>query len=329
MLHRKFSLGLAGFSVLSIICLLALNSQSITRARSVIAPTLTVETMTSAPVEIIDISFKGSSIKDRMRSSLKQSVVEHQEITLENGDDWINNLQVDVRNISDKEIRSVSIEMIAEHPSLEHPSLVRFISAEKQSVLKPYMLSSMKADEGSFTYMNNLLKSQNSQAVYTKALLRIGRVFFTDNTMWYLGQYMIPDPNSSDRWIVAPQTEQKKIGLRYDHADPVISQKAVFNLSPNTSFTSKNASMFQTTRCGNPSFSQRKTCFFSTNRCGESACFSFDDFLSGAGLYDLRQVSDQCTDQSVRCSFGSRCPNGIGVLSQVAVFNSLCGITIK
>jgi hypothetical protein len=61
--------------------------------------------------------------------------------------------------------------------------------------------------------MNNLLKSRNSQAVYSKALLRIGRVFYR-NTMWYLGQYMIPDPSVPDRWIAAPQPEQKKIGLR-------------------------------------------------------------------------------------------------------------------
>jgi hypothetical protein len=76
------------------------------------------------------------------------------------------------------------------------------------------MRSSMKVSENTFNYLTNLLKSRNSQAVYTKAFLRLGKVYFTDNTAWYIGKYLIPDPSVPGRWIPAPQQKQEKIGLR-------------------------------------------------------------------------------------------------------------------
>jgi hypothetical protein len=152
------------------------------------------------PIEITDVRIKGQSIK--FSPVLTDNV------------DWLQGLTVQVKNISGKPISYISIELWVHPPeSGNRPTVTTIasgqvplssaeISQPAKVLVAPNASTEITLNDSAYTVYKNELHA-------SKVQVRVGMVFFTDNTAWKEGVLLRRDKTKPNRWNVIKDSERR------------------------------------------------------------------------------------------------------------------------
>lgn len=152
------------------------------------------------PIKIVNLKTKGKPIE------LGKNFVEE--------DDWLKGLTVTVKNVSDKVIARIEIDLAFPRPgggTKEKPNYVVSMiygldpaeaSAEALKLVQPGASVDVKLLEVNLPFIKTDLKGLGYPEKITQAQLRVEYVTFIDGTMWAGdGDVLYPDPNNPKRKI--------------------------------------------------------------------------------------------------------------------------------
>jgi hypothetical protein len=172
-----------------------------------------IEKHANAPVEFDDISLSGKSLKGRLKTMKKNSRAELQEMKINAADNWIKDIHISIRNVSDKPITAVSLEWWITHPALDMPLVVK-MSRNLRATGRPMAMNEMtliESRENGYQWATAKIKDKDSAGSITTATLKIGQVAFEDGTRWARGALYRQNPADPKHWIKIKTTEPGKI----------------------------------------------------------------------------------------------------------------------
>ncbi len=152
---------------------------------------LTLKTYPFAPVEILELRINDSSI--RFNEKLSED------------NDWLKDLRVQVKNISDKAISYISIELRNEPPeSGDKPRITAFsigslpvsrnqLVQQAETLVSPEAFIDIPLPQKQYEIYKDYLQVSSLE-------VSIGQVFFTDDTLWTRGVLYTRDPKNSNKW---------------------------------------------------------------------------------------------------------------------------------
>lgn len=129
-------------------------------------------------------------------------------------DDWLNGLTISLRNTSNKPIRFASIQLQFPRSDGSKGSLAvddvfygnrALLSQPPHSDMKSEMLISGKSVDvqvsaNDFDRISRLLALTGYKGSIEEVAIRIGRIIFADDTMWYAGSSLQRDSSSPGTW---------------------------------------------------------------------------------------------------------------------------------
>jgi hypothetical protein len=152
------------------------------------------------PIEITEVRVKGQAVE--LNTPLTDDT------------DWLQGLTFRVKNISGKPISHISIELHVNPPESGYLPKVTHISAgsspySPKGTLEP--AKTLVAPDG-FTeimFKENAYDGYKYELQASKVHVRVGMVFFTDDTAWKEGVLLRRDLNNPNRWLVIKESEKR------------------------------------------------------------------------------------------------------------------------
>lgn len=132
-------------------------------------------------------------------------------------DDWLKGLKIRGKNISDKGIVTIIVELSFEQPGLEnfvysvaHGVIPRSVEkAGAATKIKPHETVDIFLSETIHDNLRTLLAERGYPEGVETINVSIGTVAFDDYTLWRHGKFLRPDPHDSTRWQVIKPAENK------------------------------------------------------------------------------------------------------------------------
>lgn len=150
------------------------------------------------PVEIVRTTVKGEDVKLNVKIDGA-------------GDDWLNNLSITVKNVSDKPI--IFIRMYLYFPETKATGNVMFFPirygqnpqtpmlAGQREVLPPDQETTFVLSGQTFHRLRTFIEKRHPLNTLNKLSVQIDQVSFEDGTMWTGGDYFRPDPGNPKKYI--------------------------------------------------------------------------------------------------------------------------------
>lgn len=150
------------------------------------------------PVEIIDVKVKGKAIK------LNEKINE-------DADDWLDDMSLTVKNISDKTITYIQLDL--DFPETKSTgTLMRFIlrygknpralfTTNPLEPLLPNQTATFHLSDQTLAGLKKFMETRQPLNRLKKVDLMLEQVFFEDGTWWFAGSLFRPDPNNPKKYI--------------------------------------------------------------------------------------------------------------------------------
>jgi hypothetical protein len=150
------------------------------------------------PVEISNLDVKGKAIRLNEKMG-------------ENGDDWLSNLSITVKNISDKTITCVEINLDFPETKTtgnmmsfplkygQNPQ-ARIVTGQSES-LPPNQNVTIDLSGKLSADLKDFIEKRHPLNSLKKVAIHVNQVCFEDGTIWSSGSFFRPDPNSPSKYI--------------------------------------------------------------------------------------------------------------------------------
>ena len=145
------------------------------------------------PIEIVNVIVKDSTVSFGT--------------TLTEDNDWLQGLTLRIKNISGKPISYIGIQLCVNPPESGNLSKVTEFSAGSLPILNNGLLTPARTLVTPNNYMDikfddSAYKKYKTELQVSKVYIRVGKIFFTDDTLWSQGMLHRRDPNKLNRWNV-------------------------------------------------------------------------------------------------------------------------------
>lgn len=152
------------------------------------------------PISITEVKVKGINITPNSKFLSEE--------------DWLDGLTIRIKNESNKTILFASVDLHFQRPAGSRglmavntisfgngALLLRTPTLEQTAKLMPDETATMSITGEELSAIKQLLEQNGYPADIETIKLKIGRVIFDDDSMWYSGTYLSRDPKNSRTWI--------------------------------------------------------------------------------------------------------------------------------
>ena len=145
------------------------------------------------PIEIVNVIVKDSTV------SFGTALTEDS--------DWLQGLTLRIKNISGKPISYRGIQLCVNPPESGNLPKVTEFSAGSLPILNNDLLTPARTLVAPNNYIDikfddSAYKKYKTELQVSKVFIRVGKIFFTDDTLWSQGMLHRRDPNKPNRWNV-------------------------------------------------------------------------------------------------------------------------------
>lgn len=150
------------------------------------------------PVEIGKVNVKGKAIKFNAKIDL-------------NEDDWLNNLSVTVKNVSDKTITHIMVYL--EFPETKATGNIMFfplmygqnprapIVSGQPEALPVAQTTSLSISGDTLNKLTSLVEKRQPLNSLRKVTIHLNTVYFEDGSLWTGGSFFRPDPINPTKYV--------------------------------------------------------------------------------------------------------------------------------
>jgi hypothetical protein len=152
------------------------------------------------PIEIVAVEVKGKAAEFGK--------------PLDNDVDWLRGLTLRVKNISGKPISYISIHLRVNPPeSGSLPKVTKFSAGSlpfpRNGVLEPAKTLVAPGDFVDVRFDDVAFNTYKNDLQVSKTIVRLGEIFFTDDTAWMRGMLHTRDPKNPFRWNVIQSSQER------------------------------------------------------------------------------------------------------------------------
>ncbi|HEY9405555.1 MAG TPA: hypothetical protein VIQ24_23095 [Pyrinomonadaceae bacterium] len=150
------------------------------------------------PIEITDVTVKGKSTKLNAKID-------------ENADDWLSDLSITVKNVSDKTITHITLNLeFPETKETGNPMFfpLRFgqnpqvpISVGQPEALPANQITTLYISGQTLTKLKSFIEKRQPLNSLKKVSIHPGTVYFEDKSLWTGGSFFRIDPNDPSKYI--------------------------------------------------------------------------------------------------------------------------------
>lgn len=168
----------------------------------------------NAPVVLSDLKLADFSVKSREKLIESRGIAEWKEWAIPGNGNWLNSLRLTFRNVSDKPVVAMEIELLLYHPRLPYPLCVPvspdrrvplFLNrgmAEKSTfeTLKPNEEITYSLHPATIKLIAKQLRAVGATTSINEIEIEPGRIQFDYDSGWDDGQIFRRDPGAPDVW---------------------------------------------------------------------------------------------------------------------------------
>lgn len=171
----------------------------------------------NAPISLVNAKVSNTEINNRERVTASAQIAEWKEWRFEAGNDWLSNLQFTFKNVSDRPLSAITIELFIIHPGLPAPLSVPlspnrriplFLDREMEAAAKAANMETLLPKE-EVTYSLrpatiDLITAQLNRAGASGPVKEVelapGRIQFDYDTSWHDGLIFRRDAANPNQW---------------------------------------------------------------------------------------------------------------------------------
>ena len=160
---------------------------------------LDIERYPNEPLELVDLSVGGHSIKERLTTKFRQSKNSNEgldSVKFKENDGWFRRISARLRNVSGKTVTGLKAFLYFKPVNSEKlfsMPLAR-VRQSADKVLKPNAEIVVRVDEQALAMTLDMLKQDGVDADLASVTLSVETVIFASNLQWYRGLLLQPDP---------------------------------------------------------------------------------------------------------------------------------------
>ena len=166
---------------------------------------LNFERYPNEPVELVDVKIRERSVKDKIRTKLKDArnrpVLDH--VSFKEDNNWFKNVKIRVRNVSDRSICGMDVHLYFK-PEIIQMAFEMELKPKSRNLFKQPLPSGEELDlEISEDSVNQALQYMLRYGVdvnQSKAYLSVHTVYFSEDFGWGQGSFLRRDPYYPNRW---------------------------------------------------------------------------------------------------------------------------------
>jgi len=218
-LYARLLLALLSFAIaLGLLVRGASNAKTPSFGSTVSSPqkneekSLNIERYPNEPFELVDIKIGSTSIKNLLKSKLKdnRSKMGMDNAKFRDDDDWSKKVKLRLRNISGRPIYGMSASIFFEHHAprvaFELPLKRLQHSNVKNDPLQPRDEIDLEVAESSFTETMAKITRYGLNPSELMVVVAVRSAFFSDDFGWFGGSFMRRDPNNPQKWDAVDQS---------------------------------------------------------------------------------------------------------------------------
>ena len=183
---------------------------------------LEVVKFTNEPLKVIDIKLGRESVIQKAQVKSRADNNEVHVISVGGQEDWVKNLRVSVRNVSDRAVTGVIAFLIFDYPGLSESQGISLSVASRRKGLREEPLApgseaefEVRGDTYDVTF--TALRKRVGGVTVSRAVFHIVSVSLGNDLRWKAGTFLRRDPNDPQRWT--PVDGGRRGGRRrYDDA---------------------------------------------------------------------------------------------------------------
>lgn len=165
-----------------------------------------VERYPNEPLELVELKIRGASVRSLVRSKSKDKISKWglDNVKFKEKDDWLRNVKIRLRNVSQQPITSVDANLYLKHSELRilfRIFLKQSVSGDlKEQPLLPGHEIDLEVNDASYDETMTTMRESGIDPNTLPISLSVDSAMFLDNTQWHRGNLLRRDPYSPNKW---------------------------------------------------------------------------------------------------------------------------------
>ena len=170
---------------------------------------LEIERYPNEPLQLVNLKIGQQSVKDHIKQKFQDSGSKWStdSVKFKERDDWVKRVSITLRNTSGKPVYGLQGFLFFKPPGFPMIFSLTLTSSKAlhQNPLQPGEEIELTVGPGSLNHTLDDIKYRGAEVSSAVVSFSLDTVIFSDDSQWYRGKLLRPDPSVPDKWVPVDQ----------------------------------------------------------------------------------------------------------------------------